>query len=307
MRIELPILSYATAGVANGILPVERVCPLPEPGLHPRKARLPGLASAMAELTLKGRRFPSEGSILFGTALGCLTETEAFVENLILHDETAPMPRAFSSSVHNTIASRLAIALNARGENVTFVHAEVSLMQAFSAAGLLRRREERAMLLAGAADEGTRYVSKAKTACREGPEEKPGEGGAIFLCGDPVRGERPLAVARDVIFGRFRDLASWISRRVPPDAGIEATLIAVARSRTQPPPHLDVLGRPVPVSAWIEDHPSAAASSLALAVGVLSGEVDPHALSLAASPRRMAILATSRFGDAGLIVVEKCP
>ena len=75
-----------------------------------RRARLPTVAIALARYAVGEIILPAHAAIYFGTAYGDATETEAFVENMILNHEEFPKPRAFAASVHNAMASRVAMA-----------------------------------------------------------------------------------------------------------------------------------------------------------------------------------------------------
>jgi len=219
--VELNVVSYAVAG--SDAFPAHRTVPLPPPGAR-RKARLPTLAAQMARVALGERDVDEETGVSFGTALGCLTETEAFVENMVRAREEMPKPRAFSSSVHNAIASRVAMEIGARGPCRTFVHGEVSFVQALFAA--------RAPALIGALDERTAYVDRGRRACGKGPG---GEGGAVLYCADDAPG---LAVIRTVLFTRSARRIAETLRDAAPDVTLKddthssacatATALAVA-------------------------------------------------------------------------------
>jgi hypothetical protein len=286
MRVELPIHSWAVAGCGEGFaLPEGRVCPLPPEGFHPRKARLPGLAKALATAALEGGEALESTSVLFGTALGCLTETAAFVENMIERGGVAPRPRAFTASVHNAIASEVARALGARGECQTFVHGEVSMVQALFAAARQVQRGGGGEILVGAVDEWTPYVERGLLACAPGTPLEPSEGGAVLRC-SARRGEA-LVLLRAVGFGRPRDPRAWLDAQLE---GLSVDAVLVPGDDGS--------------ASRVGTHPSASAVMTALAVGILSGEVEPAALGIDGNLRRIVIMSTTRFGDRGLVVLE---
>jgi hypothetical protein len=298
---QLSVLSYALSGVRNVSGLERRSCPLPPPGLRHRHPRLPGLAAALAERALEGSPAPP-AAVFCSTGLGCSTETEAFVENMILKREAAPMPRAFSVSVHNAVASRIAIRWQAHGEILTFVHAETSVMQALLAAAGWSEIHPNEPLLAGGVDEFTPYIERGRRdlGCEVDPEAR--EGGAVLLCGRPVESMPALARVSRLALGRTRDVARWLEGKLPEDP-VDLMLVAPpAGTRPGPPP---IPGpRALDARRWTGDHPSSAASATALAVALLAGEVDPEVFSLAARPRAVAVVARTRFHDAGLIVLE---
>ncbi len=125
----------------------------PKPGTNRKGGRLPKLASDLARLALGDREDNDNLAVIFGTSLGALTETELFVSHMIKADEATPKPRAFTASVHNAIASQTALALGARGECQTFVHADLALAHCVFAAECIRRREPDTGILIGSFDE----------------------------------------------------------------------------------------------------------------------------------------------------------
>jgi 3-oxoacyl-(acyl-carrier-protein) synthase len=104
---------------------------------------------------------PGRIAIAIGTGLGSLNDTAAFVENMIRKEERAPHPALFTNSVHNSLASQVAIKLNLAGLNSTAIQREISfefaLWQAATELALGRAN----LALAGAADELNQYMLAA--------------------------------------------------------------------------------------------------------------------------------------------------
>jgi len=175
-----------------------------------RKARLPTVATELALLAVGERPVPGETSIFFGTGYGAATETEAFVENMFLKNEEQPKPRQFAASVHNAMASRVAMALGARGPNRTFVQGAMSFWWALHSA------QGRPLSIVGALDESTPYIRRGRASCGK---SEGGEGGAVFLVGEE-EGEGPLV--------RFSGEADrWIR---PPDEHPSTVAVALAEA-----------------------------------------------------------------------------
>jgi 3-oxoacyl-(acyl-carrier-protein) synthase len=129
----------------------------PDPTRRRRWSRIQQmmLAAAFQAVTPERRRAlePERTSLSVGTGLGALNDTMAFVENLIVNDERAPRPTFFANSVHNTLASQVAIELGFTGPNVTTVQREISFEASLwhGANELARGRSD--LALVGAADE----------------------------------------------------------------------------------------------------------------------------------------------------------
>ncbi len=132
-----------------------------EPAKRRKLSRLQQMALVAASKSfsseLAGDLAPEKICVAIGTGLGSLNDTAAFVENMILKDERAPRPSLFTSSVHNSLASQIAIELNCSGLNSTPIQREISFETALwqGATELASGRAE--LALVGAADELNQY------------------------------------------------------------------------------------------------------------------------------------------------------
>lgn len=68
----------------------------------------------------------SDISVAVGTGLGSMNETVDFLENMFVNREECPKPACFTNSVHNAVASQIAIIFQCRGENHTFTQHTIS-------------------------------------------------------------------------------------------------------------------------------------------------------------------------------------
>jgi len=91
---------------------------------------------------------PAPHGICVGTGWGSLSETCDFLDGLFRSREEFSSPTDFVGSVHNAVASHLAIRFGARGPNLTATDGDVSFVEAAWMAALLG--EERPVLLCGA-------------------------------------------------------------------------------------------------------------------------------------------------------------
>ena len=168
---------------------------------------------------LIGATAPENICAVIGTGLGSLTDTAAFVENLILKDERSPRPALFTSSVHNSLASQVAIELKLAGLNSTPVQREISFETALwqGANELASGRAD--LALVGAADELNQYHLAAGMRWgwwnKTSPRALPGEGCALFTLGRAETAAAPLAFVSAIRIGRNEK----------PDAAAEAKWI----------------------------------------------------------------------------------
>ncbi len=296
MKLELALFGYAAAGDGSQALPERRRVALQAAGSARGGGRLPRLALELARLALGPRPTPESMGVFFGTALGCLTETESFVANMIRSQEATPKPRAFTSSVHNSIASFVALDLAARGECNTFVHGEISFAHALFSAALCARRSA-GPLVVGAVDEAPQltFLELARAAgC-----EAAGEGGAVLVAGGREAFPEPaVAWVESLALARPADPLAWAReelRATPPDALLHCSLAAGTEKRSAEPALVTIHAQ----------HPSSLATTTALALGLLAGEVEPDIFELARRPTSLAVLGTSVDGDAALLTLRR--
>ncbi len=297
----ITVTDYAVASDIPHLLPAKRTVALPATGAHKRRARLPDLAVAMADRLLEDTRLdPERSGILLGTGLGCLTETALFLENMIHEREALPIPRAFTASVHNAIASRVAEQHGLRGECHTVTHAELSLVHTLFASRSCFERGH-GLVLAGALDERHPYANAAFSARGLRLE---GEGGALFRL-EPVSQSSTKALARIHLHHpvqRPRNLREWVAAR---SATSPATIVLFGGPGvSQPERNVDTNLSWIPHEPLTGNHHSAPALALAHAVGVVSGELDPKRLAARADAHTVALVTIGAEGEAAWIEVE---
>jgi 3-oxoacyl-(acyl-carrier-protein) synthase len=191
---------------------------------------------------------PERVCAAIGTGLGCLGETAAFVENMLINEERAPLAGRFANSVHNACASQLAIELNLRGLNSTATHRRISFEAALWHCANELREGRADMALAGAADELSPYTQAAgerwgwwdenAPAIRPFDRELtgrrrplPGEGAAVFALARAGEASPESARLSGVHFGRFAARPGGL-----PEAQKEAVWIRNTLERDGIPP-----------------------------------------------------------------------
>jgi 3-oxoacyl-(acyl-carrier-protein) synthase len=155
-------------------------------------------------------------AVCLGTGFGELGETWLFLENLVRLEEREPKPTRFANSVHNSLASQVAINLGLKGENHTLTQGPISFELAlWQASVLLQTGRARHVLVCGV-DELTPFLGVIGVECgfwgkEENPDLQemersgnnhrpcPGEGAAAFVLGlrsaVPVKGLLPCLPA----------------------------------------------------------------------------------------------------------------
>ena len=111
------------------------------------------VATTKAAIADSGIEMPD--AIISGTGLGCIEDTEKFLNAMIDNDEKFLQPTFFIQSTHNTISSQIAINLKCHGHNNTFVHGGISFECALTEAMLLLADNKIKTALVGGYDEMT--------------------------------------------------------------------------------------------------------------------------------------------------------
>lgn len=127
--------------------------------LSPIEARRMGkilkraLATSIRVIDRCGKTEPD--AIITGTGLGCIENTELFLDALCREGEEFLKPTHFMQSTHNTISSLLAIQTKSHGYNVTYAHKHVSFDSALYDAYLQFMLNKVNNVLVGGHDEMT--------------------------------------------------------------------------------------------------------------------------------------------------------
>lgn len=112
------------------ILPVQAFNPAQEPDYKQfvsavearRMGKLLKRAVAVSLDTLQKGHCDMPDAIISGTGLGCVENTEKFLNAVIDNDEECLSPTPFMQSTHNTISSQVSLKLQCHGYNSTYSH-----------------------------------------------------------------------------------------------------------------------------------------------------------------------------------------
>jgi len=131
-----------------------------EPNVSRRLSKIIKRAIVSAKQAIAESGIESPDAIITGTGLGCIEDTEKFLEAMILNQEKFLQPTFFIQSTHNTISSQIAINIGCKGYNNTFIHRGVSFDNALMDALLLFKKGEIHSALVTGNDEMTpKYFS----------------------------------------------------------------------------------------------------------------------------------------------------
>ncbi|GHE40647.1 beta-ketoacyl synthase chain length factor [Sphingobacterium griseoflavum] len=92
-------------------------------------------------------------AIITGTGLGCSEDSEKFLRNILDNQEEFLTPTSFIQSTHNTVAAQIALRLQCKGYNFTYVNRSISFESALLDALLQLQQGEEEHILVGGVDE----------------------------------------------------------------------------------------------------------------------------------------------------------
>lgn len=106
-----------------------------------------------SKIALKEANLDTVDAIITGTGMGCLKDSELFLSAIIDNNEQFLTPTSFIQSTHNTVGGQIALGLQCKGYNFTYVHASISFESAVLDAKLMLECNEANTILVGGIDE----------------------------------------------------------------------------------------------------------------------------------------------------------
>jgi 3-oxoacyl-(acyl-carrier-protein) synthase len=99
-------------------------------------------------------------AIITGTGMGCLRDSEKFLSSIIDNNEQFLTPTSFIQSTHNTVGGQIALELQCKGYNFTYVHGSNSFESALLDAKLQLELDEAEHILIGGVEELGDHTTK---------------------------------------------------------------------------------------------------------------------------------------------------
>lgn len=106
-------------------------------------------------LALNEADVTSPDAIVTGTGLGCVEDSERFLNMVLDNNEAYLTPTSFIQSTHNAVGTQIALGLNCKAYNVTYGNSAISFETALLDAKLLVDADEASTVLVGGVDEMT--------------------------------------------------------------------------------------------------------------------------------------------------------
>jgi len=110
-----------------------------------------GIYASTKALNEAGMENP--GAIITGTGMGCVEDSEKFLKTILDNNEAFLTPTSFIQSTHNTVGAQIALGLQCKSYNFTYVNGAVSLETALMDAKMQIECDGVASVLVGGIDE----------------------------------------------------------------------------------------------------------------------------------------------------------
>lgn len=108
---------------------------------------------------MKEAQIEAVDAIITGTGMGCIEDSEKFLKTIIDNKEEFLTPTSFIQSTHNTVGGQIALGLQCKAYNLTYVNGSVSFESALLDAKMKIEEQEASTILIGGIDEITEYTA----------------------------------------------------------------------------------------------------------------------------------------------------
>lgn len=128
------------------------------PAMSRRMAKGVKMGIYAADKALFNAKMVDPQAVIVGTGLGCIEDSEKFLDAIIENDEQFLTPTAFIQSTHNTVAAQIALHLQCKAYNFTYVNGANSFESALFDAFMQLKHFNKENILIGGVDEIAPYT-----------------------------------------------------------------------------------------------------------------------------------------------------
>ncbi|KGO96098.1 beta-ketoacyl synthase N-terminal-like domain-containing protein [Flavobacterium enshiense] len=128
------------------------------PAASRRMAKGVKMGIAASSKALKDANLTMPEAIIIGTGMGCVEDSEKFLKSILDNKEEFLTPTSFIQSTHNTVGGQIALGLQCKGYNFTYVNGAVSFETALLDAKMQIENDEVESILVGGIDETGTYT-----------------------------------------------------------------------------------------------------------------------------------------------------
>jgi 3-oxoacyl-(acyl-carrier-protein) synthase len=109
-------------------------------------------------LALREAQLQTVDAIITGTGMGCIEDSEKFLKAILDNGEQFLTPTSFIQSTHNTVGGQIALGLQCKSYNLTYVNGSVSFESALFDAKMMIEEGDASSILVGGIDEIADYT-----------------------------------------------------------------------------------------------------------------------------------------------------
>jgi len=189
------------------------------PAMSRRMAKGVKMGIFAANKALFNAKMVDPQAVIVGTGLGCIEDSEKFLDAIIENDEQFLTPTAFIQSTHNTVAAQIALHLQCKSYNFTYVNGANSFESALFDAFMQLKHFNKENILIGGVDEIAPYtfsmyemIGKVKQSGEEvnfkNPQTKGialAEGATFFALSNNKTNNTYAEVLDVMLFNAFKD------------------------------------------------------------------------------------------------------
>lgn len=189
------------------------------PAMSRRMAKGVKMGIYAANEALFDAKMADPQAIIVGTGLGCIEDSEKFLDAIIENDEQYLTPTAFIQSTHNTVAAQIALHLQCKAYNFTYVNGSNSFESALFDAFMQLKHFDKQHILIGGVDEIAPYtfsmyemIGKVKQSEEDIDFKNPktkgialAEGAAFFALSDKKLENSYAEVLDVMLFNAFKE------------------------------------------------------------------------------------------------------
>jgi hypothetical protein len=107
---------------------------------------------------LKEANIEVPDAIITGTGMGCVEDSDKFLKTILDNNEEFLTPTSFIQSTHNTVGAQIALGLQCKGYNFTYVNGAISFETALLDAKMQLENDEANSILVGGMDESSQHT-----------------------------------------------------------------------------------------------------------------------------------------------------
>ncbi len=117
-----------------------------------------------SKIAMDEAKIETVDAIITGTGMGCMIDSEKFVSAIIDNNEQYLTPTSFIQSTHNTVAGQIALGMECKAYNFTYVHSAISFESALLDAKMQLENDEAKNILVGGVEELGEHTTKVHKA-----------------------------------------------------------------------------------------------------------------------------------------------